>query len=114
MDQAIELLAEMMLHADQFCSKAEALSQRLPDNADLQELRLKLGQARNTLGRLQHAYNHSALETSSAAAMAEFRQLIIALLWAGYYVREHLDFRTFRMLVSVEAGFTYLLLDNRR
>ena len=33
---------------------------------------------------------------------AEFRQLIILLLWMGYYTRQHLDFRLFRRLVSIE------------
>jgi hypothetical protein len=31
----------------------------------------------------------------------------------GYYTRQHLDFRLFRRLVSIEAAFTYLLLNDR-
>jgi hypothetical protein len=39
---------------------------------------------------------------------ANFRQLVIALLWI--YARGAIDFRIFQMLVRIESGFTYLLL----
>ena len=113
MDQNSELLAEMMLHAAQFCNQAETFSTLLDNKRDLEEFRLKLGQARNMLERLQQTYNESALDMQNKGLMAEFRQLIIALLWMGYYTRQHLDFRLFRRLVSIEAAFTYLLLNDR-
>ena len=112
MDQTSELLAEMMLHAAQFCNQVETSSTLLEDKRDLEEFRLKLGQARNILERLQQAYNESALDIQNKGVLAEFRQLIIALLWISYYIRQHLDFRLFRRLVSIEAAFTYLLLSD--
>lgn len=110
MDPEGELLAEMMLHAAQFCSKAEALSAQISGDSNLQEFQLKLGQARNILERLQQSYNDEALDARTKTVMEEFRQLVIALLWVGYYIRQFSDFRLFRMLVSIEATFTYLLL----
>jgi hypothetical protein len=104
------LLAEMMLHSTQFCSKADTLSARIGDKKELDEFRLKLGQARNIVERLQEIYNDEGLDIDSKTVMEEFRQLVIALLWVGYYVRQFSDFRLFRMLVSIEASFTYLLL----
>jgi hypothetical protein len=41
---------------------------------------------------------------------ADFRQLVMALLWIAYYARGAIDFRIFRMLVRIESGFTYLLV----
>jgi hypothetical protein len=113
MDQRSELLAEMMLHAAQFCNQVETFATLLDNKRDLEEFRLKLGQARNMLERLQQTYNEGALEIQTKGVMAEFRQLIIALLWISYYTRQHLDFRLFRRLVSIEAAFTYLLLNDR-
>jgi hypothetical protein len=40
---------------------------------------------------------------------ANFRQLVIALLWI-FYARGAIDFRIFQMLGRIESGFTYLLL----
>lgn len=111
MDQSSEMLAEMMLHASQFCSKAETFGTLLANTQEKDEFRVKLSQARNTLERLQDTYNDEALDLGNKATAAEFRQLIIALLWAGFYIRHHLDFKMFRMIVSVEAAFTYLLLN---
>ena len=111
MDLNSELLAEMMLHSSQFCNKAEGVSSSLNDRHELDEFRLKLGQARNILERLQVAYNDNVLDPGSERVMAEFRQLVIALLWIAFYIRQHLDFKLFRMIVSIEAGFTYLLVN---
>jgi hypothetical protein len=111
MNQDTELLAEMMLHSTQFCNKADALSGRISDKQELHEFRSKLGQARNAVERLQQIYNDEGLDIASKTVMEEFRQLVIALLWVGYYVRQFSDFRVFRMLVSIEASFTYLLLN---
>ena len=51
---------------------------------------------------------HSSIENPSVRA--DFRQLIVALLWVAVHARGTLDFRIFRMLVRIEAGFTYLLV----
>jgi hypothetical protein len=110
MDHDAELLAEMLLHSAQFCCKAEVLSASLNDKQELDQFRLKLGHARNTLERLQAAYSDNALDLGNKQAIGEFRQLVIALLWIAFYVRQHLDFRTFRMVASIEAGLTYLLI----
>ena len=73
MDQDAELLAEMLLHSAQFCSKAEALSASLSEKQELDEFRLKLGQARNILERLQVAYSDDALDLGNNQAIGEFR-----------------------------------------
>ena len=40
---------------------------------------------------------------------ANFRQLVIALLWI-FYARGPIDFPIFQMLVRIESGVTYLLV----
>ena len=41
---------------------------------------------------------------------ANFRQLVIALLWI-FYARGAIDFPIFQMFVRIESGFTYLLVN---
>ena len=44
---------------------------------------------------------------------ADFRQLVMALLWVAFYARTAIDFRIFRMLVRIESGFTYVLVTRK-
>jgi hypothetical protein len=110
MKEDAETLAELMLHAEQFCSKVEEAIEDAPPIADRGELRLKIGQCKNQLAYLQEFYNAGNLSIENAEVRAIFRQLVTALLWIAFYARSVIDFRTFRMLVRVESGFAYLLV----
>ena len=109
MKEDTETLAELMLHADQFCSKVEDAIEDVAPLADHSELRLKIGQIRNQLASLQELFNEGQLNIENATVRADFRQLVIALLWVAFYARTAIDYKTFRRLVIIEAGFTYLL-----
>jgi hypothetical protein len=110
MNEDTETLAELMLHADQFCSKVEAAAQDVAPNPEEKELRTKIGQCRNQLAYLQGVFNGNELKIENPEVRADFRQLIMALLWISFYARSAIDFRIFRMLVMIESGFTYLLV----
>jgi hypothetical protein len=110
MKEHTETLAELMLHADRFCSKVEAATQDVAPNPEEKELRTKIGQCRNQLAYLQEVFNEGKLRIENPRVRAEFRQLVMALLWIAFYARSAIDFRIFRMLVRIESGFTYLLV----
>jgi hypothetical protein len=110
MKEDTETLAELMLHAEQFCSKVENAMEDVAPLAERDELRLKIGQCKNQLAFLQEFYNASNLSIENAEVRAVFRQLVTALLWVAFYARSAIDFRTFRMLIRVESGFAYLLV----
>jgi hypothetical protein len=110
MKEDTETLAELMLHAEQFCSRVEEATKDVAPIAEQGELRLKIGQIRNQLACLQEAFNDGNLNVESARVRAEFRHLVIALLWVAFYARTAIDFKIYRMLVRIEAGFTYLLV----
>ena len=100
MKEDTETLAELMLHADQFCSKVEAAIKDVAPNPEEEELRIKIGQCRNQLAYLQEVYNDGKLNIENPAVRADFRQLVMALLWVAFYARGAIDFRIFRMLVN--------------
>jgi len=110
MNEDTETLADLMLHADQFCSKVEAATQDVAPNPEEKELRTKIGQCRNQLAYLQEVLNDGKLNIENPRVRADFRQLVMALLWISFYARSAIDFRIFRMLVMIESGFTYLLV----
>jgi hypothetical protein len=110
MNEDTETLAELMLHADQFCSKVEDATKDIAPNPEEKELRIKIGQCRTQLAYLQEVFNNGKLNIENPAVRADFRQLVIALLWIAFYARGAIDFRIFRMLVRIESGFTYLLV----
>ena len=56
MKEDTETLAELMLHAEQFCSKVEDAIEDVAPIAEQTELRLKIGQIRNQLACLQEAF----------------------------------------------------------
>jgi len=105
-----ETLAELMLHAEQFCSKVEHAIEDVAPIAEGSELRIKIGQIRNQLASLQELFNQAKLTVENPTVRADFRQLVIALLWVAFYARSAIDYRTFRRLVLIEASFTYLLV----
>ena len=110
MKEDTETLAELMLHAEQFCSKVEDAIEDVAPIAEQTELRLKIGQIRNQLACLQEAFNHDSLSMENPRVRAEFRHIVIALLWVAFYARTAIDFKIYRMLVRIESGFTYLLV----
>ena len=110
MNEDTETLAELMLHADHFCSKVENALKDVAPIAEEQDLRLKIGQCRNQLAYLQEVFNDGKLHMENPIVRADFRQLVMALLWISFYARSAIDFRMFRMLVLIESSFTYLLV----
>jgi hypothetical protein len=110
MNEDTETLAELMLHADQFCSKVEDATKDIAPNPEEKELRIKIGQCRTQLAYLQEVFNNGKLNIENPAVRADFRQLVMALLWIAFHARGAIDFRIFRMLVRIESGFTYLLV----
>ena len=113
MKEDTETLAELMLHADRFCSKVEDAIKDVAPIPEEKDLRLKIGQCRNQLAYLQEVFNDGKLNIENARVRADFRQLVMALLWISFYARAAIDFRVFRMLVQIESGFTYLLAIRR-
>lgn len=113
MKEDTETLAEIMLHAEQFCSKVEAATKDVAPIAQQDELRLKIGQIRNQLALLQELFNEGQLNIENPTVRADFRQMVIALLWVAFYARTAIDYRTFRRLVLIEATFTYLLVTGK-
>jgi hypothetical protein len=110
MSEDMETLAELMLHAEQFCSKVEDAMKDVAPIAEERDLRTKIGQCRNQLAYLQDLFNDSNLSIENPKVRADFRQLVLALLWIAFYARSAIDFKIFRMLVRIESGFTYLLV----
>jgi hypothetical protein len=114
MKEDTETLAELMLHADRFCSKVEDAIKDVAPIPEEKELRTKIGQCRNQLAYLQEVFNDGQLNIENPRVRADFRQLVMALLWISFYARSAIDFRSFRMLVMIESGFTYLLVSRQR
>jgi hypothetical protein len=110
MSEDTETLAELMLHAEQFCSKVEDATKDVAPISEEKELRTKIGQCRNQLAYLQELFNDGKLNIENPSVRANFRQLVMALLWIAFYARSAIDFRIFRMLVRIESGFAYLLV----
>jgi hypothetical protein len=113
MTEDTETLAELMLHAEQFCSKVEDAIKDVAPNPEEEELRTKIGQCRNQLAYLQELFNDGKLNIENAAVRADFRLLVMALMWVAFHARSAIDFRIFRRLVMVESGFTYLLVNRK-
>lgn len=104
-----ETLAELLFHAERFCSEIQRFSLDIADPSDQREFHVKLGQCKNLQTRLQNAFNEDKLNLSDAEVRGEFRQMVIAALWITFYTRRLIDRRLYRMVVNVEAGFTFLL-----
>jgi hypothetical protein len=108
-----ETVAELMLHAEQFCSRVEEATKDVAPIAEHGELRIKIGQIRNQLTELQEIFNDGKLSIENPRVRADFRQMVMALLWVAFYARSAIDFKTFRMLVRIESIFTYLLVSRK-
>jgi hypothetical protein len=110
MKEDTQTLAELMLHADRFCSKVEDAINDVAPIPEEKDLRTKIGQCRNHLAYLQEVFNDGQLNIENPRVRADFRQLVMALLWISFYARSAIDFKTFRMLIMIESSFTYLLV----
>ena len=107
-------LAELLLHAEQFCLRVEsAVADSAPAPDDETDLRLKISQCRGVLAVLQQTYEEDKLAIEDASVRANFRILVLTLLWVAFGARHILDRRLFRMVVMVESGFSYLLISRR-
>jgi hypothetical protein len=111
MSEDTVLLAEMMLQAEVFCTQIEERAQDSPKTAEQEELRLKISQCRGALAELQSWHDVNKLMISNPWVRADFRNLVISLLWVVFRGGPLVDFKLFRKLVQIESGFTYLLVN---
>lgn len=104
-------LSELMLHAEQFCMRVEsAVAYARPQAVDKpDELALKISQCRGALTTLQTAYDNDELSLSNVPVSANFRSLVVTLLWVAFEARHVIDYRIFRTLVMIESNFLLLL-----
>ena len=109
MIEETETLGELLLAADEFCSKIEIAAKSIGVNAEKKELRTKLGQCRTLLARLQNVFDENNLSIEKPSVRADFRHLLMLLMWLSYYSRTVIDYKLFRRLVVIESTFTYLL-----
>lgn len=103
-------LTEVMLGAERFCALIEARSRAVPAKRNDEQLRLKIGECRNLVAELQKAYDEDQLSLKHGLIKAQFRFLVMALIWVMFEARDVADRKCCRMLVSVESTFTYLLI----
>ena len=114
MDADDALLVELMLQAEVFCNRVEAVAKKSLPHSELEELRLKIGQCRGALAELQRKYEDDQLTITKTTICAEFRNLVMSLLWVNFLARNAVDRRLYRKLVQIESGFTYLLITRKR
>lgn len=101
-------LIEIINRAEKFCSGVEKALQDVAPIAEDKELRGKLG-----LCRAQMAYLRKLDEPGINNPLVRdgFRHLIIAMMWVAFYARTAIDFKLYRMLLTIEATFTYILME---
>lgn len=120
MKEESRLLTELMLNAEIFCSRVEALldvplldrplSETNKEKTAGGELALKISQCRGALSQLQEFYDEDKLDITHKPTIAFFRHLMISLMWVSFYGKGSIDFRLFRKMVQIESGFTFLLI----
>ena len=109
MSEDTDILSELMLSSERFCRSVE---KKLPDLGSIEaskEARIKIGQCRNILARLQSFFDEDELSIAEAKVRGDTRFLIMAMMWVAYHARNVIDFKTFRMVVMAESAFTFLL-----
>lgn len=110
----VATLAEIMFLSEQYCVRVEAVIAKAGElDGRWDEVRLKIGQSRAILAVLQTAYDEDELTLQNRSVRANFRTLIMGLLWTAFQARDVIDRRIFRMLVLIESSFTYLLVRDR-
>jgi|KBSMisStaDraftv2_1062788.scaffolds.fasta_scaffold989398_1 hypothetical protein len=103
------LLVELMLQAELFCSQIERLGKKKLPLSEVHALLLKISQCRGALTQLQAKFENDELTIEDPLVCADFRTLVMSLLWVHFFARKFTDFKLFRRLVQIESGFTYLL-----
>jgi len=101
---------ELVNRAEKFCSKIEVrLADAAPLSADENiELRSKLGFCRN---QIAHLRTLGDLTMQNPVIREGIRHLVIGLMWVAFYARSAIDFKLYRMLLTIESTFTYLLME---
>jgi len=107
------LLVELMLQAEVFCAQIEALGKKKLPLSEMHALQLKISQCRGALTQLQAKFDNDELTIDDASVCADFRTLVMSLLWVHFVSRQIIDFKLFRKLVQIESGFTYLLIGRK-
>lgn len=105
-----DTLEALMLRSDLFCCSVERKLAALPPCNAFEEARLKIGQCRGVLTRLQSLFEEDKLSIGNATVRAHTRHLIMAMMWVAHHARTVVDYKTFRMLVIIESTFTFLLI----
>jgi len=72
------------------------------------ELRAKLGFCRN---QIAHLRNLDEVKIENVLVREGLRHLIIGMMWVAFYARTAIDYKLYRMLLTVESTFTYLLME---
>lgn len=102
---------ELMLYADQFCSRMQFGGKRVVLQADREELFLKIGQGRALISQLQAAFDQDNLGMESVLICEQFRCLVLTLHWVAFYGRTVIERSAFKKLILLEAGLSRLLID---
>ncbi len=108
------LLVELILQADLFCNHVESLAKNALDPPTSDALRLKISQCRGATTHLQELYENDELGIDDSGTCADFRNVIISLLWISFLARDLISHRMYRKLVQIESSFTYALITRRR
>ncbi len=112
MSEETKLFVELMLQAEVFCESVESIVKR--QGKPSEDLRLKINQCRGALSQLQELFDEDTLSTDDPLATTTFRNLIMSLMWVTFRAKEQIDFKLFRKLVTIESGFTYLLIRKQK
>lgn len=110
MKEGTLLLVELLLQADLFCNQVEALGRKALSRSDMEALALKISQCRGILSHLQQLYDDDKLAVTDPETCANFRNLVMSLLWVNFLGRELIDRKLFRKLVQIESTLTYALI----
>lgn len=108
MSDDVLTLFELMLAADRFCRRAEAVSERSPQKAEHEDLQQKISQCRGILTELQKAYDAEQLTAKNAFVRMQFRYLVTGLFWIAFHMRSTIDRKLFRTLAMIESALTYV------
>jgi hypothetical protein len=107
-------LPELMFHAERFCNLIEAaIKDCAADPKEDDELRLKINTCRVILRDLQDAFDADELSVEKKLIRAHFRYLVISILWIAFRARRVVDYRLFRVVLMIEAGYTQILVNRR-
>ena len=90
-----QTLAEMMFHAQRFCSKVEDAVKDAAPISHEEDVRIKIGQCRNQFVHLQKLFEDDKLNIENPRVRAEFRQRVMAFLWISFLRTKRDRFQNF-------------------